>query len=124
MQGLRHGCVSCVVIVFALPGERLRLRAALGPLQEMGLVEALSLTMKPAGGGTVLVAAYRISGDSLHGLDKLAPVVDGVFNEQITRLKRFLETGRPERRRLAASRLGGRRGGRAASSSRAASGSR
>lgn len=83
-------------VVFALPGELLRLRAALGPLQDMGLVGVLTFTMKPSGGGTALVGAYRISGDSLHGLDKLAPVVDGVIAEQVTRLKRFVETGRPE----------------------------
>ncbi len=92
----RKGSAEHGRVVMARKGELLRLHAALGPLQEMALFGALTFEMQPAAGGTALVVTFRVSGDSLHGLDKLAPAVDGVIGEQVTRFKRYLETGRPE----------------------------
>ena len=82
-------------VVMARHNELLRLHAALGPLQELALAGALTWSLKPAAEGTTLLVTYRVSGDSLHALDKFAPAVDGVIGEQATRLKKFVETGTP-----------------------------
>ena len=82
-------------VVMARRNELLRLHASLGPLQEMALFGALTWSVKAEGDATRLLVTYRVSGDSLHGLDKFAPAVDGVIGEQATRLKKFVETGAP-----------------------------
>ena len=82
-------------VVMARHNELLRLHAALGPLQELALSGALTFSLKAEGDATTLLVTYRVSGDSLHGLDKLAPAVDGVIGEQAARLKKFVETGAP-----------------------------
>jgi uncharacterized protein YndB with AHSA1/START domain len=92
----RGGSAEHGRVVMARRNELLRLHAALGPLQEMALFGALAFELQPAAGGSALVVTYRVSGDSLHGLDKLAPAVDGVIGEQVMRLKRYLETGSPD----------------------------
>ena len=82
-------------VVMARRNELLRLHASLGPLQELALFGALTWSLKPEGESTKLLVTYRVSGDSLHGLDKFAPAVDGVIGEQAGRLKKFVETGTP-----------------------------
>jgi hypothetical protein len=82
-------------VVMARHNELVRLQAALGPLQEMAVSGVLTFSLKAGGDGTTLAVTYRVSGDSLHGLDKLAPMVDGVIGEQAARLKKFVETGAP-----------------------------
>lgn len=75
-------------VVMVMPQDALRVYAALGPLQEMGVQATLSFTLaKGSGVGlTKLTVDYKVSGSSLSGLDTLAPIVDGVLKEQVTRL--------------------------------------
>lgn len=78
-------------------GDRLvRLLGGLGPLQALGLQGVLEFRIEPAAAGSSLVLSYRVSGDSLHQLGELAPVVDAVLAEQFARLSRFAETGSPD----------------------------
>jgi uncharacterized protein YndB with AHSA1/START domain len=69
-------------VVMALPGKLLRIRGSLGPLQEMAVAGVLTIALKPAGAGTQAIVTYRVSGDSLHALANLAPVVDEVIGIQ------------------------------------------
>lgn len=69
-------------VVMAMPGKLLRIRGALGPLQEMALTGVITVTLKPAGSGTEATVTYRVSGDSMHALTELAPVVDEVIGIQ------------------------------------------
>lgn len=73
-----------------------RLLGGLGPLQGMGLTGTLELRIERDATGSAVTLNYRVSGDSLHQLTTLAPVVDGVLNEQFQRYGRFVETGSPE----------------------------
>jgi uncharacterized protein YndB with AHSA1/START domain len=82
-------------VVFARPGQLVRLQALLGPLQEMGVSGTLSFALAVDGEGTRITASYRVSGDTAHGFDRIAPLVDGVIGEQVQRLKRLLESGAP-----------------------------
>jgi uncharacterized protein YndB with AHSA1/START domain len=90
-QSVAHGRV-----IWASPSHLLRLDTALGPLQNMAVQGVMSFALKPAADGTTLQFEYRVNGASNSGLDKLAPVVDGVLMEQLQRLQRFAETGKAD----------------------------
>ena len=84
--------VQHLQVVYAAPGEGLRLRGALGPLQMEGVDGTLSWTLKPAEGGTSLTQSYVV-GPQPHGA--MAPRVDRVLDEQLQRLKSFVEGKSP-----------------------------
>jgi uncharacterized protein YndB with AHSA1/START domain len=91
------GSVEHMQVVFASPGKALRLRGALGPFQAMGAEGAMAWTFTPgASGGTDVVATLSFGGYTPEGLDKHAAAVDGVFGDQVQRLKRLIETGAPQ----------------------------
>jgi hypothetical protein len=84
-------------VVLVWPGQRtLRLDSALGPLQELGVSGALTFTIAAAEGGSRLSLSYNVSGSSVSMLEPIAPLVDSVLALQLTRLKRFAETGSPQ----------------------------
>ena len=76
------------VVIRVLHDENLRVRAAFGPLQEMALNGVFDLTLSEVeGGGTHIVATFRVNGPASAQLDKLAAPVDGVIGEQVERLR-------------------------------------
>ncbi|MDB5469497.1 MAG: ATPase [Caulobacter sp.] len=88
--GVKHG-----EVVLAMPGKLVRLSAPLGPMQDWGVAAAMTFELKPAEGGkTTVVLGYNASGFSAAQL-KAAPGIDGVVVGQLTRLKTFVETGKP-----------------------------
>ncbi len=90
------GGVEHARVVFVKKDEILRLAGALGPLQEMAVAGVITFTLKSIEKGSRLEVTYRLSGDSSHSLDKVAPFVDQVLSQQVARLKAFAETGKPE----------------------------
>jgi hypothetical protein len=82
-------------LVYAAPGEGLRLRGALGPLQTEGVDGTLSWTLKPVEGGTSLTQSYVVGGYIRSGMEQWAPRVDRVLDEQLQRLKSFVEGKSP-----------------------------
>ena len=90
------GSVQHLGVTYVKPGALLRMRGALGPLQEFPLEGAQTWALGEAEeGGTTLTVTYRVSGHVEGGLTNWAPAVDGVHLEQLTRLKRLIETGKP-----------------------------
>ena len=88
--GVKHG-----EVVMALPGKSVRLSAPLGPMQDWGVAAAMTFELKPAEGGkTTVTMSYKASGFSAGQL-KAAPGIDGVVSGQLTRVKTFVETGKP-----------------------------
>jgi len=83
-------------VLLAQPGAMLRLQAWLGPLQELPAAGVLTLATARRDGATRLRMTYRVGGPPDAGLDKLASAVDAVLGEQATRLKAFIETGKPD----------------------------
>jgi uncharacterized protein YndB with AHSA1/START domain len=76
------------VVIRLLTDENLRVRAAFGPLQEMALAGVFDIALSDVeGGGTRIVATFRVNGPASANLDKLAAPVDGVIGEQIERLR-------------------------------------
>jgi uncharacterized protein YndB with AHSA1/START domain len=89
------GSVQHLQVVYAAPGEGLRLRGALGPLQIEGVDGTLSWTLKPAGSGTSVTQSYVVGGYIRSGMEQWAPRVDRVLDEQLQRLKNFVEGKSP-----------------------------
>lgn len=75
-------------VVYVNPNEAIRFSSALGPLQELGVAGALTMSLADgsAPGRTAITFDMKVAGSSLSGLDKIAPLVDTVLSEQ---LKRF-----------------------------------
>ena len=92
----KDGSVEHGEVLMAMPGKMLRLRTALGPLQERALTGVLTFFLKNENSATTLTVEYRVNGASASGLDQLAPNVDEVLGAQVNRLRRYIATGNPE----------------------------
>ena len=90
------GGAQHMVVVYAAPGKELRLNGALGPLQTEAAIGNLALSFNPKDDGTELTWVYSVSGYTKGGWAAWAPDVDAVLNEQFTRLKAYVETGKPQ----------------------------
>ena len=89
--GVRH-----MEVINVEYGKTLVMSGALGPLQTMPLAATMSIQLKPTGSeATALSVTYQVSGYQPHGLTSLAPIVDSVVSEQFTRLKSYVEAGKP-----------------------------
>ena len=71
-------------VVMVRDGMLLRLRGALGPLQEMAVTGVLTIALDATEGGTLAQVNYRVSGDEAHGLSVIAPAVDRVIGLQFS----------------------------------------
>ena len=89
------GSAQHLTVIYVAPGQELRLKGALGPLQTLGVEGVLDWVIKPAGAGSEVTWTYTLGGYMPGGLASLAPPVDRVVGEQLGRLKAYLETGRP-----------------------------
>ena len=95
------GGVEHMRVVFAWPGQLLRMTGALGPLQGSGLAGSMTWKLTAAtgatgaAGATSLEFSYSAGGYMQGGFEKIAPAVDAVLGEQLARLKAFVETGKP-----------------------------
>lgn len=94
-KGGENAAVKHGEVVMVMPGKVLRIVAPLGPLQDEGVAAALTFTLKPAADGkTEVVMTYNVGG-ARPEIIGFAPGVDGVVGEQLTRLKSYVETGKP-----------------------------
>jgi uncharacterized protein YndB with AHSA1/START domain len=89
------GSVQHMQVVYAAPSAGLRLRGALGPLQMEGVDGSLSWTLKPGEGGTNVTQSYVVGGYIRGGMEQWAPRVDRVLDEQLQRLKSYVEGKSP-----------------------------
>jgi hypothetical protein len=74
----------------------LHLHGALGPLQTEGVDGTLSWTLKPGECGTTDTLSYVLGGYLRSGMEQWAPRVDQVLDEQLQRLKSFVEGKSPQ----------------------------
>jgi len=91
------GGVQHMSVVYASPGKLLRLTGAIGPLQEAALAGTMTWTLVQAGVGTQVELTYTVGGFRTGGFRDMPAIVDGVLRGQVTRLKAFVESGRPDR---------------------------
>jgi len=89
------GSVLHMSVVYAQPGQGLRLFGGLGPLQMSGAAGHLAWTLAEKDGRTTLTQTYDVGGYRKGGLDKIAPMVDRVLDDQFDRLKAYVEAAKP-----------------------------
>ena len=90
-NSVKHG-----EVIFVMPDSLLRLRAALGPLQALAVDGILSFAVKKGDAGkTSVTVTYRVAGNPEAQLAAIAEPVDRVLGEQVSRLARYVEKGRP-----------------------------
>lgn len=87
--GVKHG-----EVILAWPGTTLRIQGGFGPLQDEGASGALTFNLKAVDGGTEVIQTYAIGGLRPE-MVKAGPIFDRVVGEQLTRFKRYVETGSP-----------------------------
>ena len=80
-------------VVMVMPGELLRLKGALGPLQGMGLDGVLEFRFKQADDGksTEITMWFRNGGYTPDDLSKFVAVVDAVQKQQLGGLEAYLK---------------------------------
>jgi len=96
-ETLKRGAVRHMTIVYNDGATTLRLFGSLGPLQFTGASGHLGVSLKPAGDKTELTLSYDVGGYMKGGLAETAAApVDKVLGEQVARLAKYVETGKPE----------------------------
>lgn len=94
----KPGSVEHMRVVYAQPGEALRMVGALGPLQSEAMSGTLTLTMKPVTGGTRITMTYVVGGFGRYKHDEIAKSVDAVMTSQLAHLgERLGVLGSPEK---------------------------
>lgn len=93
-EAVPGGGVEHLRVVYAQPGQLLRLAGALGPLQSTGGAGHLTFALKPQAGGTNLTVTYVFGGYARGGFSGLAGPVDTVLGQHTARLKALAETGK------------------------------
>ena len=88
-----NGSVAHMKVATAWPGVLLVLTGGLGPLQQMGVSGAMTFKLSPADRGTKVEFTYAVTGYTPHGMNALAPVVDGVLMNAMSRLQSYIDTG-------------------------------
>jgi uncharacterized protein YndB with AHSA1/START domain len=96
LEALPGGGVRHMVVVYAKPNETLRLEGALGPLQAFGVAGSLTWRLNEKDGVTTVTQTYDVGGHAPGGLAAFASPVDAVLGDQANRLKRYVETGKPQ----------------------------
>jgi len=87
------GSVQHMTVVYANPGDMLRMRGALGPFQATGMEGAMNIVLTPNKQGTLVEIVYNLGGYVLNGYQSLPTSADGVLGLQLFRLKQLIETG-------------------------------
>ncbi len=91
-----NGFVRHLEVILAMPGQRLVLSGALGPLQILAATGNMLIQFKREGAGTKLEVTYRVTGYlPPPGMGAWSMPVDMTLEEQFTRFKSFVETGKP-----------------------------
>jgi uncharacterized protein YndB with AHSA1/START domain len=95
-ESVANGGVVHLTVVYVVAQKEIRFSGGLGPLQQTGVAGSMIWKLTEAAGGTQFEWTYTVGGYMPGGLAAIAPAVDAVLADQLNRLKRFVETGRPE----------------------------
>ena len=80
------GSVEHARVIYAAPGQMLRMRGSLGPLQSEALTGVLTVKLEGEGTATKITWEYVVSGFARYPLRDIAAAVDSVQTEQLKRL--------------------------------------
>jgi uncharacterized protein YndB with AHSA1/START domain len=93
-EKLPGGGVEHMRVVYAAPGKLLRMTGALGPMQGEAASATMTVELRAAPAGTLVMFRYVVGGYLAMGAASIAPAVDGVLAEQLAGLKRASEAAR------------------------------
>lgn len=85
------GRVEHLRLIYFSPGAELRFDGALGPLQTMAVQGRMVWKIETGDSGNRITFTYKVFGNPEAGLAAIAPAVDGVIGEQLTRLGNRLD---------------------------------
>jgi uncharacterized protein YndB with AHSA1/START domain len=85
------GSVRHMEVVYLAPGKVIGMNGALGPLGSLAATGSMQIQLTAAGSGTNVVVNCAVAGYLPKGMNTWAAPVDGVLNEQFTRLKAYVE---------------------------------
>ena len=85
-----NGTIEHMRVVYAQPGQTLRLQGGLGPLQAEAALGTLTWALKAVPGGTEVTQSYVVGGYVRAGAEKMAPLVDMVLAQQMARYQSHL----------------------------------
>ena len=86
-----EGSVQHMRVIFAHNEKMMRLSGALGPLQGEAVTGTLTMLLQPQEDRTAVRFTYKVGGYMEFPVDQIAPAVDGVIGEQLTRLAALFE---------------------------------
>ena len=89
------GGVEHLRVVYVGAPQLVRFAGALGPLQASGLAGSLTWKLTGVAENTRVQLSYSVGGFIDGGFEKIAPAVEGMLSDQLSRLKLFVETGKP-----------------------------
>jgi hypothetical protein len=81
-----NGRIEHLRIIYFAPGEEIRFNGALGPLQTMPVDGRMIWKIEATETGSSVSFTYMVFGHTKGGLAGIAPGVDAVIGEQLTRL--------------------------------------
>lgn len=84
------GSVQHARILFAQPGQMMRLSGAFGPLQGEAATGTLTIRIEPTAAGSAIRFDYVVGGYMRFKVADIAPAVDQVIGEQLVGLARAL----------------------------------
>lgn len=93
------GGVQHLMVVYARPGRMLRMSGALGPMQGSGLAGSMTWLIDPIEAGkpgSKLTLTYSVGGYLQGGFEQMAPAADAMLGEQLIRLQKLADTGKPD----------------------------
>jgi uncharacterized protein YndB with AHSA1/START domain len=91
------GAVEHMRVVYVAAPKAVRLEGALGPLQSTGASGHMAWSLAEKDGRATLTWTYDVGGYAKGGLGAVwAAPVDNVLGEQVARLKRYVESGKPD----------------------------
>jgi uncharacterized protein YndB with AHSA1/START domain len=96
-EKLPNGGVEHLRVVYVAPREVLRLSGALGPLQASGVTGSMTWKLTSGTNNTRVELSYSVGGFIQGGFEKIAPAVESMLDDQLNRLRLFVETGKPRR---------------------------
>ena len=91
--GTPAGQIEHMRVIYLAPHATLRLTGGLGPLQSEAVTGVLTMTLQAEGTGTKVTWDYVVGGYMRTPMAGLAPIVDRVVGEQLTRLAATLAEG-------------------------------
>ena len=90
------GSAKHMGVILVQPNKTVRLEGALGPLAATAGTGHLTFALSAKDAGTNVVLTYDFGGYANGGMGDFAAPVDAVLGGQLDRLRRYIETGRPD----------------------------